>query len=609
MNSSEIRKPDTAESLCSNKLQIPIYQRLFVWGKNEINKLLDDLYKAFNEKGNAPYYIGVITVREQEDGTLEIVDGQQRLTFLTLFGCEMMRLHYSEVEWGNFIRLDIGKLRIHYVGRDEDEKDINDFLDNGAYAQNPNFKVFHDCFENFAAGKDFSALSKYVFSHASFLLNILPVEYTPLDLNLYFEKMNSTGIQLTPLEQLKGRFAQYADRWNKCIYVDEITDAEVGGLQEKATLADVMSYEPSSGQQKNWLEAVSKSPGTLKVKRRIIRPEILVLHTLSLLSDSNDVSFDERKLLETFELKLDESRKEDFIKLLEEYTKWIDANIIHIREEEEGLKMPYAIGEKAEDNIKMEDDNDGNIPEEKRKLIQYQSMLFVSGYNEQKWILEMYKECGKGERSLDLKTLQEWDKNKNEHCRLGEMENWYYGQNLLQVFTRLEYCLWEYVCHPEPNAIKVELPWKLTPGETDAVKDYVFRRNNFSVEHFHPQTDANSSNNELWNAEYAPDQDRKYNCSIPKDGFGNLALISAGRNAEYSNLSVAAKYDRIVKLVQEKRMECIKLLFMCKACDAKDENWTPDVADKLADAMYQLLRNNGYIKDNEQANSSSNVEA
>ena len=74
----------TSEKLCNeNKLYIPIYQRLFVWEEEQIDLLLDDLKKA--SANNSPYYIGIITVVEK-DGKWDIVDGQQRLTFLSLFG-------------------------------------------------------------------------------------------------------------------------------------------------------------------------------------------------------------------------------------------------------------------------------------------------------------------------------------------------------------------------------------------------------------------------------------------------------------------------------------------------------------------------------------------
>ena len=39
---------------------VPIYQRLFAWGKKQIRKLMNDLYESF-PSGN-PYYLGILTV-------------------------------------------------------------------------------------------------------------------------------------------------------------------------------------------------------------------------------------------------------------------------------------------------------------------------------------------------------------------------------------------------------------------------------------------------------------------------------------------------------------------------------------------------------------------
>lgn len=584
MNSIEIRKPDTPKSIISNRFQIPIYQRLFVWGKNEISKLLDDLYNAYAKNAKEPYYIGIITVREQEDGTLEVVDGQQRLTFLTLVGCEMIKRH-NKTDWHNFIMLNNGKLRIHYEGRQEDIDDIMSFLEKGVFNNNSNFKIFHECFEFFLREKDINGISQFIFENTAFLINYLPKDYEPLDLNLYFEKMNSTGIQLTPLEKLKGRFALYADRWNKCIYIDNIEDEKIEGLDKNTTLNNILNLNPNQEQQKKWLEVVLKTPNTIMIKRRIIKPEIMLLQTLSLLLGTDDVSLDEKHLLETFEQKLDDSRKEAFIEHLEKYSHWIDANIIHIKEDQYNSNIPYAIG-KAENN-----DNDFQLDESK-KFIQYQAMLYVCGYDAQKWILDVYKKCNYGSRVLDLQTLQEWDKYENQPPKIYIIKNWYYGQNLIQVFNRLEYCLWEYICYPDSNTPSFKI--EFSKEEEEAIKNYVFQKNNYSVEHFHPQTDENSSNNSLWNAPYT-EQNKKYNCNTPKDSYGNLALISSGRNSEYGNLSVAAKYDRIVKLIQEKHIESIKLLFMCKVCEGKDEKWTPDLAEQLVQWMYNLLNYKGYI--------------
>lgn len=63
---------------------IPIYQRAFSWGENEISQLLDDIFD-FKENN---YYLGSLIVKERKctDSKIqyEVIDGQQRLTALYL---------------------------------------------------------------------------------------------------------------------------------------------------------------------------------------------------------------------------------------------------------------------------------------------------------------------------------------------------------------------------------------------------------------------------------------------------------------------------------------------------------------------------------------------
>ena len=123
-----IDKPYTPEALCNRKMLVPIYQRLFVWDEDRIRKLLDDLFTA-SKNVDKPYYIGIITVHEK-NGEWEIVDGQQRLTFLTLLGCALNR-HKAVTKdesktWNDFVFLSESgdgdrKNRISYVGRSGDE--------------------------------------------------------------------------------------------------------------------------------------------------------------------------------------------------------------------------------------------------------------------------------------------------------------------------------------------------------------------------------------------------------------------------------------------------------------------------------------------------------
>ncbi|HEY5325544.1 MAG TPA: DUF262 domain-containing protein, partial [Mucilaginibacter sp.] len=67
--------------------QIPRYQRPYSWGDEQLDKLWDDLCEAHENDPN--YFLGsVITAKSEENSTyLDIVDGQQRLTTLTIMFC------------------------------------------------------------------------------------------------------------------------------------------------------------------------------------------------------------------------------------------------------------------------------------------------------------------------------------------------------------------------------------------------------------------------------------------------------------------------------------------------------------------------------------------
>ncbi|RYY01005.1 MAG: DUF262 domain-containing protein [Gammaproteobacteria bacterium] len=90
---SEIFKPLslTIKELFGNTdslYQIPIYQRPYKWGSEQVDKLWEDLWDAFqNDEPN--YFLGsVITAKPQESSNyLDVVDGQQRLTTLLILFC------------------------------------------------------------------------------------------------------------------------------------------------------------------------------------------------------------------------------------------------------------------------------------------------------------------------------------------------------------------------------------------------------------------------------------------------------------------------------------------------------------------------------------------
>ena len=72
--------------------EIPSYQRPYAWGREEVDQLFDDLVSWMEDearRSNAdpnPYFLGsVVIIKSPDAPRAEVVDGQQRLTTLTLF--------------------------------------------------------------------------------------------------------------------------------------------------------------------------------------------------------------------------------------------------------------------------------------------------------------------------------------------------------------------------------------------------------------------------------------------------------------------------------------------------------------------------------------------
>ena len=96
----------TVKDLFSGKktnFLIPDYQRPYAWGETECMTLWEDLflfsfpesdYEEF-DSDNDEYFLGPIVTFKNEEGKMEIIDGQQRLTTLML----LLRAFYDK--YGN----------------------------------------------------------------------------------------------------------------------------------------------------------------------------------------------------------------------------------------------------------------------------------------------------------------------------------------------------------------------------------------------------------------------------------------------------------------------------------------------------------------------------
>jgi hypothetical protein len=79
-------------SLFKDFFSVPDFQREYVWEREQVEKLLQDLYDEFyDEEGRVlpgpEYFLGSIVACKADDGTFQLIDGQQRMTTLYLVLC------------------------------------------------------------------------------------------------------------------------------------------------------------------------------------------------------------------------------------------------------------------------------------------------------------------------------------------------------------------------------------------------------------------------------------------------------------------------------------------------------------------------------------------
>ncbi len=73
--------------------EVPVFQRTYAWGPEEISQLLDDIFGE-SAKLDLPYFLGSIVLASRDNGTSPegdlVLDGQQRLTTLSLLICALI---------------------------------------------------------------------------------------------------------------------------------------------------------------------------------------------------------------------------------------------------------------------------------------------------------------------------------------------------------------------------------------------------------------------------------------------------------------------------------------------------------------------------------------
>lgn len=99
--------------------QIPKYQRPYKWIDDQVDKLWEDLWDSY-KTNTENYFLGsIITAKQPEDQYLDVVDGQQRLTTLTILMAVVRDLYpeINEKDSLNLKTIDITRIK-NSISRD-----------------------------------------------------------------------------------------------------------------------------------------------------------------------------------------------------------------------------------------------------------------------------------------------------------------------------------------------------------------------------------------------------------------------------------------------------------------------------------------------------------
>ena len=260
---NKIEATDTSinKLLKDQKFTIDYFQREYRWQEKHIKLLIEDLtstfLKSYKREDKRPevanyqnYYLGpVVFSTNTENGKKSIIDGQQRITSITLL---LIYLNHRQKQ--SLQKVNIGELifsekygeksfnmsdeareeclkalfeRENYVVKDDDDETVKNMIER-----------YEDICQTFPEEIDENALPFFI---DWFIENVVLVEITAYsDENAYtiFETMNDRGLNLTPTEMLKGYILSKITDKKQRTEINDVWKEEIQKLHNYGETAD-----------------------------------------------------------------------------------------------------------------------------------------------------------------------------------------------------------------------------------------------------------------------------------------------------------------------------------------------------------------------------------
>lgn len=590
-----------------NLYNIPIYQRLYVWGSDQINTLLEDLFKAFEEE-QPKYYLGGVMVT-QNNGKLDLIDGQQRFTTLWLIS---KILGYDLIHFRNSTINKVQKSRISFSVRDfanhyfdsnnteltltkEEKEELHPIVSGEKVIERFINKLDEEQKKEFAT---------FIYKKVFLVSTQMPEE---TDENKVFEAMNNRGVQLQQHEILKSTLLsvlkvnktemhQYSLLWDACSVMDDYLEknikivanlkwenlfptvsddtelivqlpndihsrlsknyAEVNPRNLLSIIMEEIKEEDKNQLKKNETNLNDYDSGKV---RSIINFPMLLLHTLRIfqfryknitdIEKSAEVKGkDLIKIFKNFENYFKTAQDvKNFIDLLWNIRKNFDRHVIKWVGNVENNEEVHIIKKLYQSKTAFQ--RRSPITNEGFALLQsmlYHSQQIITHY----WLTPFLNKMLDVENTDDLYLyLEKLDNtmfcNERRDLRTMSYEMMSKSNTDLNGNSKfVENNLRAALGTSYPSYWFYKMDYILwKTGTNDKWKDFRMTAKN-SVEHIFPQT-TKEENSKI---NYLPE-----NYSIasfekidPKDDFGNLVLLSPGMNSEYSNKPYKEKRGQFI---------------------------------------------------------------
>ncbi|QYA39782.1 DUF262 domain-containing HNH endonuclease family protein [Macrococcoides caseolyticum] len=597
-----------SEIFKNTRFLIPIYQRNYAWGETQIVQLIEDIDSAVTlDTDTGKYFLGNLILNKRDtlsdDGYLytnEVIDGQQRLTTLYLL-C-------------SYLGIDFDKESLRFEARVQSNQTLD--LINESSDINKEDILSEEILKGYEIIKNYFLVHKI--DKEDFKTKLTKVKlvviYVPqdIDLNHYFEIMNTRGEQLELHEIAKARILEQititssddqtlaATIWDACSnmnrYVqmnfssdfrEEIFNDNWDNLKENLKSFDDLSTNNNSGNhnkqmtlidrinskgdtEENTGNTVSENDGE-RFDSIISFPNFL-LQVNAALSKENDEtpSLDDKHLLQSLAWiwqKNDDESDEDREKRAKDFlfqllkTRIIFDRIIIKREYKgkalnEGRWSLQKMKRYEKENYTADYIMTLNESENKQlKVLQSALRVTYVSPKAMHWITFVLKNLlNENKKESDVIQILE------DYCRESVRKSDYKNKRGFQrehiVFNYLDYLLYRDGYEDEQKQVITKLSnW-----------EFQFRN---SIEHFYPQHPLNG---DVW------DEHGELN------SFGNLALISVSGNSKFSNRipEEKAKVEHIVN-------QSLKLEIMAHI--TKKSGWGKEKVKCHCDEMIAIIDN------------------